>query len=113
VTDVHAAIVAALELEEAVARHTAEHWRADEWREAIDDVPLFALEHIAMQDPARTQRRIAAERDVLARHPLLHCGNPGCKGYCPRCHDGDDCPGECPEVLSLMQRCGIEVPDGG
>jgi hypothetical protein len=94
-TDLHDAISAALDREQALAEYAATLLAPEQWP--------HRSEFIAALDPSRTLRRIEADRRVLARH------------------EGDvydDCSGcaylvnsrSCPDLLDLAARYDVEVP---
>ncbi len=117
-SDLHQRLLAAIEAEMiiAVAATTGPWTTFDDglvWADAPGDpvagcADLTNAAHIAAQDPATTLRRLAEDRDVLARHPVCvdweNCGGAGSD-----CHG---CRGEfhpCPEILSVARRHGLDL----
>jgi hypothetical protein len=106
----HERLVAAIDAEQAIAEAADAEW--DHVGVATTGVPAFVApdavaEHIAAHDPAMTLRRLAEDRDVLARH-----GTHFWDGKCDTCyvpHHGRFADWPCPEVRSLARRHGLEV----
>lgn len=44
----------------------------------------------------------------LAEHPMFYCGNEGCKGFCTKCHSGDECPGPCDDRARIVRQAREE-----
>ena len=83
----------------------------DYWRVAVDDERAHLdaeyaadAEYVAAQDPARTLRRIEADRRVLARHVALD------KMWCTYC--GPMWIWPCGDVRDLAARYDV-TPEGG
>ncbi len=123
--DLHALLVAALDEEQARAEKATpgpwsttrenlvvsrvETWLPDVVQAYPHDYTAANLAHIAVQDPARTLARVAADRRVLERHRVADHTDED-----PRC-DWCDMPGladvswPCPDIKDLATRYGIEV----
>jgi hypothetical protein len=110
-TDLHQRILAAIDAEETIAK-AAERDCPSPWMRSMFRIGLPDMaEYIAAQDPATTLRRLAEDRDVLARHAFVdwYEGGTGC-WYCSGEENAEhrivDWP--CPDVLSVARRHGID-----
>ena len=124
--DLHARIAAALDAEEATAKAAAAGpWSYDPQVGAVSAPharvvsPLFDADgrHFALQDPARTLCRIAAQRRTLQRHaPIPYYGAQGQGWACS--HEWGDGDGwhidwhRCSDVLDLADALDIDIGDG-
>ncbi len=123
--DLHARLVAALDEEQARAEKATpgpwsttrgnlvvsrvETWLPDVVQAYPHDYTAANLAHIAVQDPARTLARVAADRRVLKRHEAADLGasQPMCVWCAPPLIPAYAWP--CPDVRDLAARYGIEV----
>lgn len=95
-TDLHAKISAALDREQAQAEAALAGGR---WTLLDGFIPFAAqARYVAAQNPARTLRRVEADRRVLAQHVSGTLGD-----YCRIC----TVPCPCPDMLDLAARYDV------